>query len=517
MHLFAWSLVLAALLFAGNLFGQTNFPVRIMAANITSGNFQSYEAPGIRIFQGLKPDIVAIQEFQVAGGSSSNDLRTLVDTAFGSEFSFYCEPNTGIPNGIVSRWPILAAGVWDDPFLTDRDFAWARINIPGTNDLYVVSVHLHGSGGPVNRGIEGNIIKDQIQTNFPANAWVVVGGDFNADVRTEDCVENLKTILSDNPIPTDLTSAGNPNTNEPRNKPYDYVMPSFSLANFQVPVVIGAQTFSNGLVFDSLSYNNIYTLAAVSPIQAGDSHVSGMQHMAVLKDFLISTNSTPPPSPPSITDSPQSQTNYVGSSVIFTVSATGTVPLAYQWRFNGTDINGATGTSYSRVGIQMNDAGSYVAVVTNSTGSVTSAVATLTVLPNQIGGPLLAAWDVSGQTNFGTALFPATTNHPNVAVSAMTRGPGVTTVPTAANRAWGGNGFTATSAAEAITNGDYVTFSITAVAPYRLSFTGISKFDYRRSGSGPPSGLLQCQVDVATPFIDVASLLIRYRRVAVRQ
>jgi len=149
MHLFAWSLVLAALLFAGNLFGQTNFPVRIMAANITSGNSQSYEAPGIRIFQGLKPDIVAIQEFQVAGGSSSNDLRTLVDTAFGSEFSFYCEPNTGIPNGIVSRWPILAAGVWDDPFLTDRDFAWARINIPGTNDLYVVSVHLHGSGGPV--------------------------------------------------------------------------------------------------------------------------------------------------------------------------------------------------------------------------------------------------------------------------------------------------------------------------------------------------------------------------------
>jgi hypothetical protein len=148
-----------------------------------------------------------------------------------------------------------------------------------------------------------------------------------------------------------------------------------------------------------------------------------------------------------------------------------------RWLINGVSTErisgGATGTSYSRFGLQTNDSGSYVVVVTNSVGSVTSAVATLTVLPNQIGGPLLAAWDVSGQTNFGAAIFPPATNHPNVGVGALTRGTGVTTVASAALRAWGGNGFTSASAAEGITNGDYATFSITA-------FTGYTALIHRR-------------------------------------
>jgi hypothetical protein len=40
----------------------------------------------------------------------------------------------------------------------------------------------------------------------------------------------------------------------------------------------------------------------------------------------------------------------------------------------------------------------------------------------------------------------------------------------------------------------------------RLSFTGVSKFDYRRSAAGPSSGLLQCQVGVGAPFTDIASI-----------
>ena len=372
-----WS---GAVFVATPLLAQSNLPVRIMAANITSGNLQSYEAAGIRIFQGLKPDIVAIQEFQYGGSTASNDLRTLVNTAFGSEFSFYCEPNNGIPNGIVSRWQIVSNGWWEDPFVSDREFAWAQIDLPGTNDLYVVSVHLYGSGSASDRGVEANIVKAHILTNFPANAWVVVGGDFNAGSRSEACVNNFKTILSDSPIPTDRESGGNDNTNENRNKPYDYLLASFSFTNQQVDVVVGPNTFPKGLVFDTTDYANTYTLSAVVPVQSGDSHVSGMQHMAVIKDFLITTNGTAITNPPAITSQPQSQTNSVGANVTFTVTATGTEPLAYQWRFNTTNIVGATTNSYTINDLQATNAGEYSVVVTNLAGSVTSSNATLTVI-----------------------------------------------------------------------------------------------------------------------------------------
>ena len=104
--------VLALPLVALNLAGQTpvviqtNATVRVMAANLTSGTGQSYEAAGIRIFQGLKPDIVAIQEFRYNSSYADAQLRQLVDTAFGTSFFYYREtnnPSYNIPNGIVSR------------------------------------------------------------------------------------------------------------------------------------------------------------------------------------------------------------------------------------------------------------------------------------------------------------------------------------------------------------------------------------------------------------------------------
>ncbi|HTD67661.1 MAG TPA: esterase-like activity of phytase family protein, partial [Candidatus Limnocylindria bacterium] len=63
----------------------------------------------------------------------------------------------------------------------------------------------------------------------------------------------------------------------------------------------------------------------------------------------------------------------------FNVVATGDAPLSYQWRFNGGDIGGATSDSYTIAGVSTSNAGDYDVVVSNTSGSVTSAVATLTV------------------------------------------------------------------------------------------------------------------------------------------
>ena len=283
----------------------TNFNLRVMAANTTSGNFPRYEAPGLRIFQALKPDVVAVQEFNYLstnglGTSTPGAMREMVNASFGTNFFYYREPGSySIPNGIISRWPIVASNSWDDIQVSDRGFAWAKIDLPGTNDLYVVSVHLHGNGGPSSRAIEATNLKALIQSNFPANAWIVVGGDFNTDTRTETCMTTFKSYLSDAAIPNDgnLSGTPSPNTNEPRGAPYDYVLPSFNFATNHVPTVIGSRSHANGLVLDS----EIYTpLTDVSPVQFGDSHVPNMQHMAVVKDFRINYTVTnfvtvPPP------------------------------------------------------------------------------------------------------------------------------------------------------------------------------------------------------------------------------
>src|SRR6266567_1999234 len=84
--------------------------------------------------------------------------------------------------------------------------------------------------------------------------------------------------------------------------------------------------------------------------------------------------------PPSIVSAPVSATAECSSgSATFSVSAAGSTPLAYQWRSNASPIAGATGSSLTLNNVTFANAGNYSAVITNSYGSITSAVATLTI------------------------------------------------------------------------------------------------------------------------------------------
>ncbi|MCX7750745.1 MAG: immunoglobulin domain-containing protein [Candidatus Bipolaricaulota bacterium] len=89
--------------------------------------------------------------------------------------------------------------------------------------------------------------------------------------------------------------------------------------------------------------------------------------------------------PPTLSAGPVSQTVCAGGSVTFTVKATGSSPLSYQWKKDGADISGATGASYTIPAATAAHAGSYTVVVSNKAGKATSAPATLTVnAPPQI-------------------------------------------------------------------------------------------------------------------------------------
>ncbi len=85
--------------------------------------------------------------------------------------------------------------------------------------------------------------------------------------------------------------------------------------------------------------------------------------------------------PPAITTHPQSRTVTVGETVTFTVVATGTAPLSYQWRKDGQPLAGQTGDTLTLANVQAAQAGSYTVVVSNSAGQATSNPAVLTVNP----------------------------------------------------------------------------------------------------------------------------------------
>jgi hypothetical protein len=88
--------------------------------------------------------------------------------------------------------------------------------------------------------------------------------------------------------------------------------------------------------------------------------------------------SIPNPYPVFVTQ-PLSQVVDEGANVTFTVVTTGPVPQTFQWRRNGTNLNNQTSTTLNRTNVQGSDAGIYTVVASNSSGSVTSAPAILTV------------------------------------------------------------------------------------------------------------------------------------------
>jgi endonuclease/exonuclease/phosphatase family metal-dependent hydrolase len=259
-----------------------NTRIRLMAANLTSGNYQSYDpGHGIRIFQGVDPDIAMIQEFNYLSNSAAN-LRAFVDTAFGSSFSYYREAGAQIPNGIISRYPILAAGEWNDTAVSNRDFAWARIDVPGPIDLWAVSVHFLTSSSSA-RNTEARQLVSYIRGAIPAGDYLVIGGDLNSGSRGEACVTTLSQVaVTAGPYPADRF--GNTNTNASRSSPYDWVLADADLDPYEAPVTLGSRTFANGLVADTRVYS---PLAELSPALATDSGAPSMQHQGVVRDFLI--------------------------------------------------------------------------------------------------------------------------------------------------------------------------------------------------------------------------------------
>lgn len=102
--------------------------------------------------------------------------------------------------------------------------------------------------------------------------------------------------------------------------------------------------------------------------------------------------------PISITTQPANQTATIGNDATFTVIAGGSGPYSYQWLFKGTNIGGATGSSFT-VNAQTATGGAYAVLVSNPANSVLSSNATLSVQAAACYPPpagLLAWWPADG-------------------------------------------------------------------------------------------------------------------------
>ncbi len=254
--------------------------LRVMEGNISSGNKQSYDpGEGQRIFEGLGPDIVTLQEFNY-GDNSDTTIRGFVDDTFGSNFSY--QRGAGqIPNGVISRFPIVTGGEWTDPAVSNRGFTWAEVALPNGPDLWVVSVHLLTTSA-AHREDEATALLADVQQLVPTNGWVVLGGDFNTVTRDEAMITTLSAAFATKgPYPAD--QSGNDNTSINRNHPHDWILAGTAFAPQQTEVLIGENNFNAGLVVDTRVYTPI---SDITPALATDSGSSGMQHMAVVKDFF---------------------------------------------------------------------------------------------------------------------------------------------------------------------------------------------------------------------------------------
>jgi hypothetical protein len=97
--------------------------------------------------------------------------------------------------------------------------------------------------------------------------------------------------------------------------------------------------------------------------------------------------------PPAIASPPQSQTVLAGKNAAFSVSATGTETLYYQWALNGAPLPGATNSNLLLTNIQLSDAGTYSVLVANAADSTASSTASLIVTPPATSADIALAVD----------------------------------------------------------------------------------------------------------------------------
>jgi PKD repeat protein len=203
----------------------------------------------------------------------------------------------------------------------------------------------------------------------PSNTYLVAG-TYTVSLSADDGVTtNLLTrtnyILVTNLPPLNANFTAGPTNGA--------VPLTVSFTNLSTSATNYSWNFGDGNASSAVNPVNIYSNAGSYTVTLTAVGPAGTNTLARVA-YVTATNA-----PPQIVTQPQDQTVGLGSNATFTVVATGTPPLTYQWRFNGTNISGAATSAYTKSNVQLSDAGPYSVVVSNPVTSVTSSNANLSL------------------------------------------------------------------------------------------------------------------------------------------
>lgn len=207
------------------------------------------------------------------------------------------------------------------------------------------------------------------------------------------------------------------------------ILPDTGLTNGGTSVSIfgtgfqsGATVYFGAVAATSVTVSNATNLIATTPavLAAGEVDVILTNADGQSADLTNGFTYTGPQvnfSAPQITGDVTNQSAAPGSNATFTVTASGSSPLTYQWLFNNTNVSGATNTTFTISNVQPAFAGPYFVIVTNPYGAATSSVATLSILgvpvslasqPQYSGGQFVL--QLSGLTGQGPIVIQSSSN-----------------------------------------------------------------------------------------------------------
>ena len=297
-------------------------------------------------------------------------------------------------------------------FQGDIQFVTPSLTSAGGNDGFVLKLDVNGAaqwvqqfGGPSNDAVRG--------MDSSADGTLIVGGSFRSSMTIGSTT--LSTTGSDDWFITKLDSAGTPLWARKAGGNGSDLVHSLTTDAWGNVLVVGS--FSANATFNATTLiNSGSTDMAVVKYDASGAQkwarnsangqvISGLEIQAdaagrlqIAGEFSgslpldhLTVNSTGQTdiffatltsTPPLISQQPIGGNVLAGQNVTFSVVATGTGGVTYQWRMNGTNIVGATNASYTIVNAAANAAGNYDALVTHAFGSIASSPAVVTVIPS---------------------------------------------------------------------------------------------------------------------------------------